>query len=143
MKQTIIFFTLLMVAATVQGLAQTSGDKICGTWVNEEKTSHIEVYKESGKYFAKISWMKEPNTSSGKPKTDRNNPDSKLRDQPILGLVIVSDVEYRGGKWKNGTLYSPQKGQTVNCSFDLASEGELLLTASKGFFSTTKTWTRL
>ena len=50
--------------------AQTPGaDAIIGKWLNEDQDAHVQIYKESGKYYGKIVWLKEPNEpATGLPK---------------------------------------------------------------------------
>jgi len=118
-------------------------NQITGKWLSEGGDSQIEIFQKSNKYFGKIIWLREPNQPNGKPKVDKNNSNSELREIPILGLEIISSLEYDGEKWVNGKIYSPKEGQTVNCSKLLLDESTLKVTVSKFLFSTTKIWKRL
>ena len=41
-------------------------ESICGIWLEEEKQSHIEIYKtKSGDYEGKIIWLAEPLDENG------------------------------------------------------------------------------
>jgi uncharacterized protein (DUF2147 family) len=63
----------------------------------------------------------------------------------IMGLEILSNLEYDDGQWVNGKIYSPRNGKTVNCKIKISENNqELYLTASKGWlFSKTVVWTRV
>ncbi|MEM6346237.1 MAG: DUF2147 domain-containing protein [Bacteroidota bacterium] len=143
MKSVLITFSLFLLATTFSSMAPLEADQICGKWLNEEKSSQIEIFEKAGKYYGKVIWIKEPNGPEGKPKLDLNNPDESLRDRPILGLVIISDLNFKDGKWINGKIYAPGAGQTADCNIELNQKGELELSVSKSFFSKTKVWTRL
>jgi uncharacterized protein (DUF2147 family) len=97
--------------------AQHKPDDLLGYWFNEEKTSKVQLFKEGNKYFAKIVWLKEPNdVKTGKPRTDNLNPEVKLQNIPLMGLVIMKNFEFDGkAEWKNGTIYDPKKGKTYSC----------------------------
>ncbi len=138
----ILFFTLLSFSVTF-GWAQEQRSEILGTWVNEEGNTHIEIFLQNDHYFGKIVWLEAPNNKKGEPKTDRNNPDKSLRDRPIEGMIILSDLAYQNGQWVDGTIYSPLKGKTADCTAILNGTDELQLSISLSFFSTTKTWKRI
>jgi len=95
--------------------AQSS--RIEGTWYNDEKTSTITISKGSdGKYAGKITWLDEPN-ENGKPKVDKENPDSRLAKRPLLGLTIVKNFKYdsRKKQYTDGSIYDPNNGKTYDC----------------------------
>lgn len=92
-------------------------DDIVGTWLNEEKTGKVQIFKISGKYYGKLVWLKEPNDKvTGKPRTDIENPDPKLKNTPLIGLVNLKGFEFNGkDEWKDGTIYDPKNGKTYSC----------------------------
>lgn len=88
-------------------------DRVLGTWVPSHGKARIKIEKIGSKFFGKSVWLKEPNDDQGNPKTDVNNPDPTLRNQPRLGLRIMKDFVYEGdGIWSGGTVYDPEKGKT-------------------------------
>ncbi len=103
-----LFFPLLLNA---------QAEKIAGTWYNDDKTSAIQITRESdGKFDGIIVWLDEPN-ENGKPKIDDENPDPKLATRPIMGLKIVNNFRYSSKKkiWENATIYDPKNGKTYDC----------------------------
>jgi uncharacterized protein (DUF2147 family) len=124
MTKKLLKFTALtaLLLAFVPALAQnTTADLILGKWLNEDKDAHVEVYKESGKYFGKIVWLKEPiEPSTGKPKVDDDNPDVSLQSRPVLGLVILKDFIFDGDdEWEDGSIYDPKNGKTYDCYMEI------------------------
>lgn len=92
-------------------------DAILGKWLNEDKDAHVEIYKEDGKYYGKVVWLKDPiDEVTGKPKLDDENSDPVLQKRPIMGLVLLKDFVYDGdGEWEDGTIYDPKNGKTYSC----------------------------
>ena len=87
--------------------------KVVGTWLNEEGTSHIRIFKATnGKYYGKIVWLRdEPE------RLDVNNPDESKRSAPLLELIIMKSFTYDGEKeqWNDGSIYDPKNGKTYSC----------------------------
>lgn len=134
-----VFFLLFPFSLT----AQKAANDIIGIWVNEEETSHIEIYEDDGLFFGKIDWMIRSIDDNGEPFKDKRNPDPELQDRPIQGLIIISRLRYKNGVWKGGKIYSPKRGITANCNALIDESGRLNLKVSKSIFSQTKYFTRL
>jgi Asp-tRNA(Asn)/Glu-tRNA(Gln) amidotransferase A subunit family amidase len=79
----LIFIILITISFTAFG--QPKPDAIVGEWLTAAKDGKVQIYKSGNKFFGKISWGNRPN---GK---DTNNPDPKLRDQNLIGSVILKD----------------------------------------------------
>jgi uncharacterized protein (DUF2147 family) len=141
MKQVLIFvFAVLSLSIS----AQNHPDDLLGKWVNEEATARFEFFKTGTTYNAKIIWLANPKTENGEQKLDKNNPDKKLRNKPIVGLIILTGLQFSANDsmWIGGKIYSLEKGETVACKIKLNNQNELALTASKSIFSSTKKWKR-
>jgi uncharacterized protein (DUF2147 family) len=105
--------------------ADDTADKVQGTWLNEEGTAKVQIFKAAngsfaGKYYGKIVWLKEPN-ENGKPKLDKNNPDEKKRKNPLMGMMLLRDFSYDADdeEWSGGTIYDPKNGKTYSCYMSL------------------------
>ena len=125
------------------GLAQNKGDLILGKWITDNGDSQIEFYQKEGKYYGKIIWLKEHLKPDGTAKTDIKNPNPAMRNRSILGLVIVSELEFKNGQFVNGKIYSPKEGKTLDCAILSENNRELKITISKSLFSTSRIWKRL
>ena len=86
------------------------GDKLIGVWEPSNKKVKVKIDRISGKYYGKIVWLREPiDPVTGKPKTDKNNPDESLKNVPLKGFRLLKDFVYVGdGEWNDGTIYDPQ-----------------------------------
>jgi uncharacterized protein (DUF2147 family) len=128
--------------------AQAPADAILGKWLNEDQDAHIQIYKENGKYYGKIVWLKEPIDSlTGKPKLDDENDDESLRNQPVMGLVILKDFVYDGDdvEWEDGTIYDPKNGKTYDCYMNFGEDKTLKIRGYIGFswIGRNTYWTRV
>jgi uncharacterized protein (DUF2147 family) len=123
-------------------------DDITGMWYNQEKDAKIKVFKSNGKYFGKIEWLKIPNDpDTGKPKLDKNNDDDAKKTRPILGLLIMTDLEYDSDDddYDDGEIYDPKSGNTYSLTAKLKDKNTIDLTGYIGFsfIGRTSTWTRV
>jgi uncharacterized protein (DUF2147 family) len=110
-----ILIILTIVSLSIAAKAQTN--KIEGLWFNDIKSAKIEISKGAdGKFNGKIVWLKEP-LKDGKPKTDEENKDEKLRSRPIIGMPILSGFVPDGdNKYTDGKIYDPKNGKTYSCN---------------------------
>ena len=121
-------------------------DDILGLWLNEDKDAHVEIYQEGDKFFGKIVWLKFPiDEETGKPKVDDENPDENLRDQPVLGLLLLNDFEFDEDEWDSGTIYDPKNGKTYDCYMELKDKDNLKIRGYIGIslLGRTTYWTRV
>jgi len=120
-------------------------DAILGSWANPSGEDHILIYKRGNKYYGKLDWIKFPNDETGKPKTDKNNPDEKLRSRPEWGLELLKDFVYdEDNVYNDGTIYDPKNGKTYSCKMTL--DGNTL--KIRGYigislFGRSEIWTRV
>lgn len=134
---------VLFLVFAVQAKAQ-SENKVLGLWYNTEKTAQVEIIKSGADFIGKIVWLKEPNPN-GKPATDEENPDSKLKQRPLMGLSLLKGLRYSGGMWKGGEIYDPKTGKTYSCEVKLKSDSILEVKGYIGFSFVGRTveWTRV
>jgi uncharacterized protein (DUF2147 family) len=139
-----LFSIISIIIVSISAHAQSDSDRITGIWLSNTKDAQIEIFEDGWKYCGKIVWLAEPNKKDGTPKTDMNNPDPELRSREIIGLEIISDLEYDDNEWVDGKFYVARKGQSVNCEVRLSDDNEeLFLKISKGLFSKKVVWTRV
>jgi len=122
----LLFVSLFTVLWAGSGLfaQEFQTDDILGTWLNEEGTAQVEIYKEEGKYFGKIVWLKDPLDSiTGKPRTDIENPDPEKQKKPLLGMVNLKNFIFDDDdEWEDGTIYDPKNGKTYSCYMKFEDE---------------------
>ena len=150
MKQSLgLIFVALFAIAPV---TVTANDGILGKWITKDGKSHVVISNCNAGLCGKIVWLKEPNYPAdddkgmvGKTKFDRENPDSALRDRPILGLEILRGFKTnKGNVWEDGTIYDPKKGKTYKSNLTLSDPKTLNVRGYIGFswIGRTSVWTR-
>ena len=132
----LLFSTLILQA---NSFANSGPDVILGEWLSQEKDGKISIYKQGDKYYGKISWGKTPG------RKDAKNPDAKLKNRDLIGLVILQDFKYTGSAWENGKIYDPNSGKTYDCILKVKDNNKVL--DIRGYvgvpmFGRTATWTR-
>jgi uncharacterized protein (DUF2147 family) len=143
MRKIVLLILFIFIAAGLY--AHNNPDAILGTWINSSGKGHIQIFKQSGKYYGKIIWLKNPNDESGKPKVDRKNPNQDERSRRLLGLVVLRDFKYEDDEWKGGKIYNPEDGKEYKCYMKLTSDKRLSVRGYIGFslLGKTETFTRL
>ncbi|HEV7621338.1 MAG TPA: DUF2147 domain-containing protein [Flavisolibacter sp.] len=116
-KKSILQLFLLLISVSAFHLSTyAQSDKIEGLWFNDIKDAKIQIYKaRDGKFYGKIIWLKDP-TKEGKPKLDDKNPKKDLKNQTIVGLLILKGFQKDGDNYyTDGTIYDPTNGKTYDC----------------------------
>lgn len=97
-----------------------------GLWLIQSGKIAVEIYDCKGRLCGKLVWARADQWPDGKPKIDTNNPDPKLRDRDLCGLDIVWDMKpARPGKWVNGHIYDPKKGQGFAADLEQTGPDEI------------------
>ena len=114
-KTLAIIFAGLFLLTSMLGDSEDA-DKLVGVWEPSNKKIKVKIDKISGKYYGKIVWLREPiDPVTGKPKTDKNNPDESLKDVALKGFRMLKDFVYNGkrerseerkGDPQDGSVYS-------------------------------------
>jgi uncharacterized protein (DUF2147 family) len=143
MTRFIIGFLFFSTIAAVQWV----GNDICGIWWNKDKDAKIKIYTSYGKYFGQIHWLKNPLDSvTNKPKLDKNNPDEEARKRPVMGLLILKNLEWDNDdqEWDDGDIYDPKTGNTYSLTCKLKDKNTMELRGYLGIslLGRTDIWTR-
>ena len=134
-----LIISAILVLCTVMAFAQTNyADRILGTYLSENKTGKVEVTKQNGKYIGTLVWTVVEGAK------DEKNPDASLKKRTLKGVVILKDMTYDNGIWKNGTIYDPESGNTYKATIKLKSDGNLTLRGYIGVpaLGRNSVWTR-
>lgn len=139
----LICFSLTSVAATTD-----DPDALLGRWLSSKKRNQVQIFKQGNKYYGKLVWMLEPNDPvTNKPKVDKENPDEKLRNRPLMNVVLLTNLTYKGKNlWGDGEIYNPEDGKTYNCQVSLKDPNSIDLRGyvmGLSFLGKSRTWTRV
>jgi uncharacterized protein (DUF2147 family) len=131
---------LVLLFANLSTFAQ---NEIVGQWLSENKKGITTIYEQDGKYWGKITWLKTPKDETGRPMADKENPDKKLRNQALQGLLILKNFVYKNNGWRDGNIYDPERGKTFTCTLVLTNAKTLKVRGYWGIFYETQFWTRV
>lgn len=115
----------------------------------ETKTATVDIApcdNNTQNLCGKIVGLDEPlDPETNLPKKDKKNKDKSLRDRPIMGLQMISDLKpQKNGKgYEDGEIYSPKTGKTYRASMKLKDQNTLNVKGHVFIFSSTQTWTRV
>ena len=123
-------------------------DALVGKWLSQKKKNQVHIYKHGNRYYGKLVWMAEPTQpGSNNPKTDVENPDEKLRSRPLMNMLILTNLVYKGNNtWGDGTIYNPEDGRTYGCEVTLKNSNTILLRGyvmGVSFLGKSVAWTRV
>ncbi|MCS6820511.1 MAG: DUF2147 domain-containing protein [Microscillaceae bacterium] len=118
---------------------------IVGTWKTiddetEKERSWVEIYKQGTKYFGKITKIylrpgEKPDAVCEKCTDHRKN-------QKVMGLVIIENMQKQGDVWTGGKILDPSNGQVYSCKMWL-EQGVLKVRGYWGIFYRTQNWYRV
>lgn len=141
---------LLFICFSLTSLAAKTDDPdaIVGKWLSSKKRNQVQIYKQGNKYYGKLVWMLEPTDPvDKKPKVDKENPDETLRNRPLMNLILVTNLVYKGhNTWGDGEIYNPEDGKTYNCEVSMKDANSIDLRGyvmGISFLGKTRTWTRV
>ncbi len=126
--------------------AQKSEKNIIGIWLTEDKRAAVKIFKKENLFFGKIVWEKDPCDKNGNPNKDINNPDPKLRNKLLNGLIIMKKIKYNFSEKKGkGEIYNPENGKTYKINVELTDKNTLEVRGYIGIplIGSTNTWKRI
>ena len=140
-----IFLSLFLLVALPLLAASPSPDAVLGVWKNGTGKGHIQVYKQGGRYYGKLIWLRDGTGDDGKPKVDHRNPDAAKRGKPLIGLVMMREFEFDNGEWTNGYIYNPSDGKEYKALMKMKNNNTLSVRGYVGisWIGKTDTWTRV
>ncbi len=139
MKKAFGFFIVALLSLQNLSAQKVNKDAILGEWLSEKKDGKVLIYKQGEKFFGKIVWGRDG------ARKDANNPDPKLKDQNIIGSVILKDFDFTGKTWEDGTVYDPNNGKTYSCAMKMPDANTLSIRGFVGIslLGRSTTWTRV
>ena len=110
-RATLRFGVLLTALVAMSGIAPADPS---GMW-REKDGDLIRVYRCGSGYCAAIARVNPPlETATGKPRTDKDNPDPRKQGRTLVGTQILWSTRPNGpGKW-SGKLYDVDRGMTLS-----------------------------
>jgi uncharacterized protein (DUF2147 family) len=97
-------------------------DSLVGNWWTEGKEGLMKIVKtKSGLYEVLLLDGKDAD------KKDVNNPDPKLRERKLKGLVIMWHLRFEDGEYTDGYCYNPRDGNIYRVKMKITGPASLRL----------------
>lgn len=140
MKNRLFIMVLFLVCYSVDA------QDIFGKWKTiddetGEAKSIVNIYKENGKVFGKIVDIVNPERKDAI--CDKCEGEDK--NKPIVGFVLIRNLQKDGRYYEGGTIFDPQKGKQYKYRIGLDADNEDLLQVRGyvAFFYATQYWERI
>jgi uncharacterized protein (DUF2147 family) len=102
---------------------------------------HVQTYLVDGQLFGKVTQSR-----PGRPPNELcTKCPGELRNQPVVGMVIIRNFHPEGDQWVGGTVLDPKNGKIYHGKIWMLSPDKLRMRGFVGIslFGRTETWTRL
>ena len=118
-----------------------------GYWITIDdatglKKSIVELYKKDGVLYGKVVYIYKRGKDG--PNSKCTECSGKLYNQPIMGMLIVKQMQWSGSQWEDGSILDPDNGKTYTCTIWLndANKDKLNVGGYIGPFFRTQEWIR-
>ena len=146
----IVLRGLALVVLTASGaLAQPAGP--VGTWLNQDKDGIVQIgdcgllrgQPASGALCGNVAWIRDAvDRTTGRPPVDGKNADPALRNRPILGLTVLSDLRPASSNRWDGRIYNIDDGKSYTAKVTLIADNQLQVEGCVLLICRGETWTR-
>jgi uncharacterized protein (DUF2147 family) len=102
----------------------------------------VRIYDQDGKLFGRIEQSFRP----GAENRVCNECTDERKDKPVIGLLIIRNMQAADGEWSGGDILDPDNGSVYRCKFRLDQNGtRLVVRGYIGFalLGRTQTWQRV
>jgi uncharacterized protein (DUF2147 family) len=111
-------FGLFAQENTPVGLWKTISDE------TKEPTSYVRIWVDNGELIGKVEKLIRKPGAVPDPKCTKCAGDKK--DQPILGMTIISGLRQEGDVWTGGHILDPDNGKLYKCRIKVEDDGNKL-----------------
>lgn len=97
-------------------------DELLGEWWTEGKEGRVKIVKTKSGLFEVV-------LLDGKDvdKKDENNPEPKLRERKLRGIVLMWNLRFDGEEYVDGYCYNPRDGETYRVKMKITGPSTLRL----------------
>jgi len=116
-----------------------------GAWrtvddATKKPKSIVRILEKDGSLVATVEKFLDPAADPGKKCTQCSD---ERKDQPILGMTIMSGLKKDGDAWSGGRILDPENGKTYRCTVNVVDQGRRLeMRGYVGIFFRTQVWER-
>ncbi|WP_047415526.1 DUF2147 domain-containing protein [Cellulophaga sp. Hel_I_12] len=139
--------SVLITSIALLFFSNANAQNVFGKWKTiDDRTGNpkgvIDIYKKEGKMFGKVVEILE----KGKKDAICTKCEGDLKDEPVLGMVIIKAAEkHEDGEWKGKHLFDPEQAMIFRCKIWLNPDNpnELKVRGYLAFIYRTQTWIRV
>lgn len=135
-----LLFILLILPLTVVSQGVFGNWRTIDDETGEAKST-VSIYEQEGKVFGKIVNIYN--------EADKNalcdTCEGEEYNKPVIGLVIIKNLEQDGEYYENGTVFDPERGKKYKCKLALSEDDPNVLEVRGyiSFFYATQYWERI
>jgi len=134
----------LMTSPALVSPAQADTSNLEGIWMSADGGARVRIASCGNGICGNIVWLREPiDRSTGRPKTDKHNPNAAQRTRPMLGLQVISGMKPEGQGRYSGQIYNADDGKTYRSKLTLLSSNQAKVEGCVLVFCKGETWTRV
>ncbi len=113
----------LLALSCLMSVTAQAGARPEGTWVSEDGGLKVRISDcGSNRLCATVVWLDEPNDpGTGRPKTDKHNPDPAKRGRPLIGLHVAGLKPSGPNEW-SGRIYNADDGHVYQAHLQVQDE---------------------
>mgnify|MGYP002639980590 FL=1 len=140
-------FSLIVISMFVLNLnLSAQHEEIIGLWktIDDETgnvKSVVKIYLKDGKLFGDFVKLFRKPGEDPDPICDICEDDDPRKDQKVLGMTIITDMEFDDGAWEDGEILDPKKGKVYDCKL-WVENNKLQVRGYVLFFHRTQEWLR-
>ncbi len=128
MNRLLIFLSILILIPVASVDAQITGLWKSTDHLDDSEKSIVKIYEMQGKYFGVVEKLLPAATI-----THCVGCEGELKNKPLVGMVIMKDIQKKGDDGKNGKILDPSNGKFYSCDIKLESKNILKVTGYVGF----------
>lgn len=122
-------WTWIALVASAGAVWADARESVFGRWADDR--SILEISEHDGYLSARVIALDDPVYREGEAfgpvgeaRRDDLNPDDAKRQQPILGIELLSDYRFEDGRWQ-GQIYDAESGKVYSSNMRVGRNGEL------------------
>lgn len=129
-----------MLAVAFVMVIWTTSQSVEGDWITPDRAAVVAIAPCSTGICGTVTRILA--RGANVPTKDVNNPDSRLRSRPLVGLQVLSGFKKEGPFWKGGLAYDPKSGKSYKTTLALNSDGTMTVTGCVFVICRSQRWTR-
>jgi uncharacterized protein (DUF2147 family) len=143
--KTTVTLLLLVLLSSVDAIGQS----VLGKWKTIDDNTNkarsiVEIYEMDGKVFGKVEKLFREPDEDPDPICEECDDSDDRKNQKVIGMEILRDMEKEGDEYEDGTILDPENGKVYDCKIwvDPDHPNKLNVRGYVAFFFRTQVWVR-